>query len=95
MRNSMEEIVQKIQAMRIAKGWDKSDTPEILAKSVFVEAGELLECFEEEQFDVDRVCGELADVLMYALSLAHDLGRDPLHIIEDKFQDIDVRYPSL
>ncbi len=90
----MEELIQRIQQMRVAKGWDKTDTPEILAKSVFVEAGELLECYLSSP-NLDEVKSELADVLMYALSLCHDLGWDPKEVVESKFPDIDQRYPSL
>jgi len=90
----MEELIQRIQQMRIAKGWDKTDTPEILVKSVFVEAGELLECYLRTP-NLDEVKSELADVLMYALSLCHDLGWDPQEVVESKFPDIDQRYPSL
>ena len=90
----MEELLIKIQQMRIAKGWDKSDTPEILAKSVFAEAGELLECYLDSDVDLDAVKSELADVLMYTLSLCHDLGLDPAEVVESKFIDIDRRYPS-
>jgi hypothetical protein len=35
----MEDIAKRIEQMRASYGWDKSDTPLILAKSVFVEAG--------------------------------------------------------
>jgi dCTP diphosphatase len=90
----MESLILKIQQMRIAKGWDKSDTPEILAKSVFAEAGELLECYLDENVDFAAVKSELADVLMYSLSLCYDLGLDPSDVIESKFPDIDRRYPS-
>lgn len=90
----MEELLYKIQQMRIDKGWDKSDTPEILAKSVFAEAGELLECYLDENPDLNAVKSELADVLMYTLSLCHDLKLDPTEVVEAKFIDIDRRYPS-
>lgn len=90
----MEELLRKIEQMRVDKGWDKSDTPEILAKSVFAEAGELLECYLDEQPDLIAVKSELADVLMYTLSLCADLGLDPIEVVESKFIDIDRRYPS-
>ena len=90
----MEELLHKIQQMRVAKGWDKSDTPQILAKSVFAEAGELLECYLDNDVDLNAVKSELADVLMYTLSLCYDLGWDPSEVIESKFIDIDRRYPS-
>ncbi|MGB7594715.1 MAG: MazG-like family protein [Erysipelotrichaceae bacterium] len=90
----MEELLRKITKMRVDKGWDKSDTPEILAKSVFAEAGELLECYLVEHPDLESVKSELADVLMYTLSLCVDLGLDPTEVVESKFIDIDRRYPS-
>lgn len=90
----MKELLDKIQALRIAKGWDQSDTPEILAKSVAVEAAELLECYLDENVDQAAVESELADVLMYALSLCRDLGLDPSNVVLNKFDDIHARYPD-
>jgi NTP pyrophosphatase (non-canonical NTP hydrolase) len=91
----MQDLLDQIQKMRIAKGWDQSDTPEILAKSTLIEAAELLECFTQEGFELDKVKGEIADVLMYVLSLAMDLNLDPKTIILEKFNDIHERYPNL
>lgn len=90
----MNELLDKIQALRIAKGWDRSDTPEILAKSILVEAAELLACFSEEDVNDSAVESELADVLMYALSLCRDLGLDPAQVVLGKFDDIHRRYPD-
>jgi len=90
----MNALVEKIHALRVAKGWDHSDTPEILAKSIVVEAAELLECYMNETVDLDAVKSELADVLMYALSLCRDLGLDPSSVVLDKFNDIHARYPD-
>ena len=91
MMNTME---QSIQEMRKRCGWDKSDTPGILAKSIVIEAAELLECFQwnEEQYDVEEVKGELADVLMYTISLCMDLGLDYQKIVEEKMVDVLKRY---
>jgi len=91
----MQDLLDQIQEMRIAKGWDKTDTPEILAKSTLIEAAELLECFTENGFQIDHVKSEIADVLMYVLSLAMDLNLDPKSIILEKFSDIHQRYPNL
>ena len=63
-------ISDEIQQLRIDCGWDQTDTPAILAKSVFAEAGELLECFiqTEETPDWDAVkkrgrrCFDVRDV---------------------------------
>jgi len=90
----MNELLDQIQALRIRKGWDKTDTPEILAKSIVVEAAELLECYLNEEVDLNAVISELADVLMYALSLCRDLNMDPSDVVLSKFDDIHARYPD-
>jgi NTP pyrophosphatase (non-canonical NTP hydrolase) len=90
----MRDLLDKIQALRIQKGWDLTDTPEILAKSIVVEAAELLECYMNEEVDLQAVKSELADVLMYALSLCNDLDLDPVDVVLDKFQNIHERYPD-
>jgi len=90
----VEEILEAIQAFRVRKGWDVSDTPHILAKSTFVEAGELLECFIQDEIKQADIESELADVLMYALSLAMDLDLDVKTIITKKLVDVDRRYPD-
>jgi len=90
----MRDLLDKIQALRIQKGWNLSDTPEILAKSIVVEAAELLECYMNEEVDLQAVKSELADVLMYALSLCNDLDLDPVNVVLDKFQNIHERYPD-
>lgn len=87
-------IEKEIQQLRIDCGWNKTDTAAVLAKSVFVESGELLECFmlEEEKVDVSHVKSEVADVLMYAISLCMDQGWDYQQVIRDKFADVRHRY---
>ena len=88
------KITEEIQTMRVRCGWDKTDTPAMLAKSVFVEAGELLECFQDESQPVDwaAVRSEAADVLMYAMALCMDQGCDVEDVIRDKFADVFARY---
>lgn len=90
----MNSLLEKIQALRIAKGWDVTDTPEILAKSILVEAAELLACYGVDSVDPQAVESELADVLMYTLSLCRDLGLDPEAVVLGKFDDIHRRYPD-
>ena len=87
-------IYDEIQQLRRDCGWDKTDTPAILAKSVFAESGELLECFleEEDDPDWDAVKSEAADVLMYVISLCLDQGWDVEEVIRGKFADVRSRY---
>ena len=92
----MDKVLETIQEMRISRGWDKSDTLPILIKSVSVEAAELLETiqWDEENIDMDAVKGELADVLMYALSICIDNDIDVLQLIKDKIQNGYERHPQ-
>ena len=93
----MDKMVEAIEKMRKDKGWDKTDTPGILAKSIVVEAAELLECFQfdEEHFDRDAVRSEIADVLMYTVSLCKDLGWNYQDVVIEKIGDVDQRYPDV
>jgi NTP pyrophosphatase (non-canonical NTP hydrolase) len=88
----MEDIFDLIQAFRIKKGWDKTDTPNVLAKSISVEAAELLECFLDDTYDLEKVKGELSDVLMVSLTLAMDLNLDVKTLIETKLLEVDKKY---
>jgi len=76
------------------RDWGQFHTPENLAKSISIEAGELLECFQwNADGDRDEVAGELADVLTYALLLADRLDLDPEQIIRDKLERTGRKYP--
>ena len=93
----MEKVFELIQEMRKSRGWDRTDTLPILIKSVSVEAAELLETiqWDEENIDMQAVEGELADVLMYALSICIDNGWDVETIIRNKIDNVYERYPEI
>ena len=92
----MNKVLETIQEMRVSRGWDKTDTLPILIKSVAVEAAELLETiqWDEENVDMEQVRSELADVLMYALSICIDYDIDVQELIEDKIVNVYSRYPA-
>ena len=76
------------------RDWAKFHTPENLAKSVVIEAGELLECFQwNAEADPKRVREELADVLTYCLLLAGRIGVDPNQIVLEKLEVTRKKYP--
>ncbi|MGO2654475.1 MAG: nucleotide pyrophosphohydrolase [Pseudoclavibacter sp.] len=91
------ELMQKLRAFRAERDWQQFHTPENLAKSISIEAAELLECFQwsadPAEADHDVVRGELADVLTYCLYLADALGLDPDTIVEEKLQVTAEKYP--
>jgi dCTP diphosphatase len=74
--------------------WAQFHTLENLAKSISIEAAELLECFQwNADADTDAVKEELADVLTYCLLLADRLGVDPDQIVLDKLELTRAKYP--
>ena len=76
------------------RDWAKFHTPENLAKSVSIEAGELLECYQwGAEADPNRVREELADVLTYCLLLADRIGADPEKIVLEKLEVTRKKYP--
>ena len=76
------------------RDWQQFHSPENLAKSVSIEAAELLECYQwNADADLDEVTGELADVLTYALLLADRLDLDPEQIIRAKLERTRQKYP--
>ncbi|MEZ5098154.1 MAG: nucleotide pyrophosphohydrolase [Nocardioides sp.] len=76
------------------RDWAQFHSPENLAKSIVIEAAELLECFQW-QADPDRanVAAELADVLTYCRLLATKLDLDPDQIVLDKLVTTRAKYP--
>ncbi|WP_432487079.1 nucleotide pyrophosphohydrolase [Kineococcus sp. SYSU DK018] len=67
------------------RDWGQFHTPENLAKSIAIEASELLECFQwSSDADAARVQSELADVLTYCYLLADKIGVDADTIVVEK-----------
>ena len=68
-----------------------------MARSVSIEAGELLECFqwsdEPRDGDWEHVYEELADVMIYCIQMADVLGVDLDEIIRDKMAKNAKKYP--
>lgn len=74
--------------------WAQFHTPENLAKSIVIEAAELLECYQwHTEADAERAKDELADVLTYALLLADRLGVDPTELVLQKLEQTRMKYP--
>lgn len=90
----MIEVMKKIRDFNKERDWDKFHSPENLAKSISIEAGELLECFQwDNNYDLNEVKKELADVINYCLLMADKLGVDPQKIVLDKIEETAKKYP--
>lgn len=89
-----DAVMAELRAFVAEREWAQFHTPENLAKSVSIEAGELLEEFQwSGGFDPDRVKLELADVLTYSLLLADKLGVDAGEIVLEKLAITRGKYP--
>ena len=90
----MQELTDKIRKFNEERDWDQFHSPENLAKSISIEAGELLECFQwNNEYNLEEVKEELADVINYCIQMADKLGVDPKQIVLDKMEKTEKKYP--
>ncbi len=89
------ETIQEIKDFITERDWDQFHSPGNLAKSISIEAGELLECFQwsDTDYDLQHVKEELADVLVYCIDLANKLDLDMDEIIQEKMKKNKEKYP--
>ena len=90
-----QETIDRIRRFTEDRDWDQFHSPANLAKSIVIEAAELLECFQwsEDDYDIEHVKEELADVLVYSQNLIDKLGVDPDEIVNKKMDQNEAKYP--
>ena len=95
VKQMKKETLDRIRRFTAERDWDQFHTPANLAKSISIEANELLECFQwnEEQFDLEAVKEELADVMVYCINMLDRLELDPDEIINAKMARNEAKYP--
>jgi NTP pyrophosphatase (non-canonical NTP hydrolase) len=88
------DVIQALREFVQERDWGQFHTPENLAKSVSIEAAELLENYQwGSPANMQDVQDELADVLTYCLLLADKLGLDPNEIVLEKLAKTQQKYP--
>ncbi len=102
-QTNIQEIKDLVKRFQESRGWGKSHSPKNLAMSISIEAAELMEIFQwvsmEEAWKVrssdefEHLQEELADVLIYCMSLANQLDIDVAAAIEDKMHKNALRFP--
>ena len=91
---SDNSVVRLLREFVAEREWSQFHSSSNLAKSISIESGELLECFQwGEEAEPMRVQSELADVLTYAYLLADRLGLDPDTIVAEKLEETRTKYP--
>lgn len=93
--NRYEDLLNKIQKFNKDRDWDKFHSPANLAKSISIEANELLECFQwdDNNYKLDEVTEEMADVFAYLLNMSDKLGVDLIDITDKKIDKNAIKYP--
>ena len=92
MNKETVDIIRKFIADR---DWDKFHSPGNLAKSISIEANELLECFQwsDTDYDPEHVKEELADVIIYCQDMLDKLGLNADDIVRAKMVKNAAKYP--
>ncbi|MBQ9457938.1 MAG: nucleotide pyrophosphohydrolase [Bacilli bacterium] len=87
--------IERIRNFTTDRDWDQFHSPANLAKSIAIEASELLECFQwdEQNYDLDAVKEELADVIVYCQDMLDKLGLDVDEIVNAKMTKNEAKYP--
>ena len=90
-----KETIDRIRKFTEDRNWDQFHSPANLAKSISIEANELLVCFQwsDEVYDLAHVKEELADVLVYCQNMLDKLGLDEDEIVNAKMNKNEAKYP--
>ena len=90
-----QETIERSRIFIVDRDWDQYHSPANLSKSIVIEAAELLECFQwnEEEYDIQHIKEELADVLIYSQALLDKLNLDVDEIVNMKMEQNELKYP--
>lgn len=103
MDTNLQEIKEKIASFVKVRNWSQYHNPKNLSMSIAIEASELMEIFQWSSFvdtwdicdsnEITHVKDELADIMIYCLSLANQLNIDVSESIEEKIDKNAIKYP--
>mgnify|MGYP001112111924 CR=1 FL=1 len=98
-------LMSQVREFLEERDWQKYHNPKDLAESICIEAAELLQLFqwmtrkEVRAFrgassEAERLKGELADVVIYCLSMANTMNIDLTSTVMRKLENNRKKYPS-
>jgi dCTP diphosphatase len=100
--NDFEKTLARIRMFRDARDWMQFHNPKNLSISICLEASELLEHFQWKTMEESeahakaaraKISEEIADVAIYLLELADNLGVDLLATVNAKLAKNEAKYP--
>ena len=96
--HEIEFLIKKVDDFRDERNWRQYHNAKDLAISLSIEASELLEAFQwktsEEAWEENKenIKEEIADVLIYALTLCSELNLKVEDIILEKINKNNIKY---
>lgn len=100
-RNDADTTIQELKNLIIdfakERNWKKHHTPKNLAISIAIEAAELMEHFQWDEYqekDKAAIADELADILIYAFNFAHVTDIDIASAYRRKLEKAGEKYPK-
>ena len=101
---SIIELKKRVQRFVDDRNWSKYHNPKDLAISIAIEASELMELFQwvkedelgkimDDRSKLTRLEEELADIMIYCLSLANVLNVDVAQAVTNKIHKNEDKYP--
>ena len=99
----IEKLQRRLQAFADERDWNQFHSPKNLSMALIVEAGELAEHFQwltqQESFGLpadklEKVGEELADIFVYLVRLADQLGIDLPAVVDRKIELNEQKYPA-
>ena len=91
-----KKLYDRIMKFRDDRDWSQFHTGENLAKSICIEAAELLEVYQwdHQEKSLDKVKEELADVFLYATLMADHYHLNIEEIMLEKLKKNEEKYPA-
>ncbi|MDW7643624.1 MAG: nucleotide pyrophosphohydrolase [Desulfuromonadales bacterium] len=102
-QTTLQDLKEKMADFVRERDWEQFHTPKNLSMSIAIEAGELMEHFQWLTVEQSKnlspaalqdIGEELADIVIYALSLANTLGLDMADTVLAKMEKNIRKYPS-
>lgn len=101
-RTSLDAVAKKVLAYNKIRGWHPTSSD--IAKSVAIEAAELLEKFQwdesnnvsgrTEQKDWEEIGDEVADVFWYLVTFCDSANINFPQAVKRKLKKLEVKYPA-
>jgi dCTP diphosphatase len=103
-KTTIQQLSDFFYAYSVERGWEAGYNPSFLAKSIVIEAAELLELFQKDDSKLavtklkdakikQDVSYEIVDILYYLLMLAKIGDIDITHATQEKLKELAKRYP--